>query len=328
MATVLQGQPNEIRLLAEWLRADGVVAVPTETVYGLAGNACSAKACRGIFEAKGRPFWDPLIVHVASVEHAKRLVVWDERAQQLADAFWPGPLTMILPSRGVVASEVSAGKDTVGVRMPNHPLFLQLLHESQLALAAPSANPFGYLSPTRAKDVQQILGDRIDYILDGGECAVGVESTIVDLSSVEPVILRPGLIGEGLLQNVLHTSVLRGWELAGNADKNRAPGLAEWHYSPMKPLRLWDSTKEQMPSQKEGQWVLFTHTPEGGAGRGTSLFGGAVADIGEVARNLYHALLEADSNPLCHSIIVEIPIGDCPLCEALLQRLKKAAARH
>ncbi len=327
MATLLPGEPEDIRLLAEWLHADGVVAVPTETVYGLAGNARSSDACRKIFRVKGRPYWDPLIVHVGSQQMAEEIVEWNEEAQRLAQAFWPGPLTLILQGRGLVAQEVTAGHTTVAVRMPDHPLFLALLEKSGLPLAAPSANPFGYLSPTCAEDVQRTLGDRLEYILDGGPCRVGVESTIVDLSRADPVILRPGALGAEALSKVLSRPVLNGWNEAV-VERSQAPGLAAWHYSPVKPLRLWDSTREPIPPCQEGERVLLTATPMGGEGKGTSLFTGLQSDIQQVARNLYHALLEADCDPDCKSIVVELPVGNGALQDALIQRLKKAAARY
>lgn len=328
MAVLLQGSPEEIKLLSEWLRADQVAALPTETVYGLGGNALSSDACKRIFAAKERPSWDPLIVHVDSVSSAQDIVVWNEQAQRLADHFWPGPLTLILPGRGKVAPEVSAGKSTVAVRMPAHSLFLEVLKVSGLPLAAPSANPFGYLSPTRAEDVQTMLGERIRYILDGGPCEVGVESTIIDLSRETPRILRPGRVGREELAQVLNTDVE---ELLADAHSHisDAPGLAPWHYSPRKPLRLWDSELESLPELQAGEWLFRTRTVASGSGeQGIALFSGKQPDIEAVARNLYHALLKADRDPECTQITVESPGEATALHKALSQRLRKAAARY
>lgn len=327
MAVLLQGSPEEIKLLSDWLRADEVAALPTETVYGLGGNALSSRACKRIYEAKDRPSWDPLIVHVGSIQAAQEIVEWNEDAQKLASHFWPGPLTLILPGTGKVAPEVSAGKSTVAVRMPAHPLFLKVLRACDRPLAAPSANPFGYLSPTQAQDVNQILGDRIRYILDGGPCEIGVESTILDLSGQIPRILRPGQIGAEDIAQVIGKPVAE--HVASNeTDVSDAPGLAPWHYSPRKPLRLWDSGKESFPVLVVGERLYRTRThTESGEG-GISLFKGEVQNIGEVSQNLYRALLEADRDPQCTRITVELPGEATPLHQALTQRLRKAAARY
>lgn len=327
MAVLLQGSPEEIKLLSDWLRADEVAALPTETVYGLGGNALSSRACKRIFAAKERPSWDPLIVHVGSVEAAQEIVVWSEEAQRLASHFWPGPLTLILPGTGKVAPEVSAGKSTVAVRMPAHPMFLEVLRACERPLAAPSANPFGYLSPTRAQDVDRILGDRIRYILDGGPCEIGVESTILDLSGTSPRILRPGRIGAEEISLVIGKPV-EEHVVSGEIHVSDAPGLAPWHYSPRKPLRLWDSGCEPFPALSEGEWLYRTRTHAGEGEEGMVLFKGEIQNIGEVSRNLYHALLEADRNPQCTRITVELPGEATSLHKALTQRLRKAAARY
>ncbi len=193
MAIIHSGSDSDLIFLASVLRAGGVVAVPTETVYGLAANAFNADACRRIFEIKGRPAHDPLIVHTASRIAADSVAQFNVLADELAPRFWPGPLTMVLRKRPLVPGIVTSDRATVAVRVPAHPLFRALLERSGLALAAPSANPFGYVSPTSAAHVQDSLGHAIDHILDGGPCAVGVESTILDATNPhDPVILRVG----------------------------------------------------------------------------------------------------------------------------------------
>jgi L-threonylcarbamoyladenylate synthase len=186
--------------LARVLREGGLVAIPTETVYGLAAHALDARACRAIFRAKGRPANDPLIVHVLDLAHAEQLAEFNDAARRLTRAFWPGPLTLVLPKRACVPAIVTSGGATVALRAPSHPLARRLLKLAGVPLAAPSANPFSYISPTTAAHVRDGLGARIPHILDGGECDVGVESTVVDLTQPSrPRILRPGAISAAVV---------------------------------------------------------------------------------------------------------------------------------
>ncbi|HWA07830.1 MAG TPA: L-threonylcarbamoyladenylate synthase, partial [Opitutaceae bacterium] len=207
-ARILRGTPRNLARLAAALRRGELVAVPTETVYGLAANALDARACRRIFRAKGRPAHDPLIVHLATTDELAQVAVPNASALKLARKFWPGPLTMVLPKTSAVPAVVSAGRPSVAVRQPSHPLFRRLLRLSGVPLAAPSANAFGYVSPTTAAHVQAGLGRRIGYILDGGPSAIGLESTIVDLRDPrKPRLLRPGAITRAQLERVLGRSV-------------------------------------------------------------------------------------------------------------------------
>src|SRR5688572_850583 len=180
-ARIFTGTERNLVFLARQLQRGELVAVPTETVYGLAGNALDPRACRKIFRTKGRPAEDPLIVHIHSLTQLELICHPNPAALQLANAFWPGPLTLVLPKKASVPDLVTAGRGSVAVRMPSHRLFRRLLKLADLPLAVPSANPFGYLSPTRAEHVQAGLGSKIQYILDGGPTRIGVESTIVDL---------------------------------------------------------------------------------------------------------------------------------------------------
>ena len=187
--------PDEISRAASLLRAGQLVAFPTETVYGLGANALDAAAVEKIFTAKGRPNTIPLIVHIDSVQMAKTLAAnWPDAAERLARRFWPGPLTLVLPKRAHVPDIVTAGLPTVGLRMPAHPIALELIRKAQLPIAAPSANRFTELSPTTAEHVRQALGSAVSLILDGGAAAVGIESTVLSLAGPHPVLLRPGMI--------------------------------------------------------------------------------------------------------------------------------------
>jgi L-threonylcarbamoyladenylate synthase len=218
-------------ILAKKLLTEGkLVAIPTETVYGLAANGLDETAVAGIFSAKNRPTFDPLILHVASIEQAQSLCTdWPEMADKLARAFWPGPLTLILPKADHVPDLTTSGQPTVGIRMPNNRLTLELLSTLPFPLAAPSANPFGYVSPTNAQHVADQLGDRIDYILDDGDCSVGIESTIIAIDKGAPKVLRLGGLSLERIADVLGFPVLEHLNQNSNP---QAPGQLDQHYSP------------------------------------------------------------------------------------------------
>lgn len=241
-AKIYRGTPRNLALLARALTAGEVVAVPTETVYGLAGDALNTSAVKKIFRAKGRPTNDPLIVHVHSLAQLDALAERNVAVEKLARAFWPGPLTLVLPKKPTVPDLVTSGRPSVAVRMPNHPLFRKLLLACGRPLAAPSANPFGYISPTSAAHVLDGLGKKIRYILDGGDCDIGVESTILDLRDPKhPAILRPGAIERRAIERILRVRVKSA---AGEKVKSTkaavAPGLLARHYSPRTPIKLHD----------------------------------------------------------------------------------------
>ena len=218
-------------ILAKKLLTEGkLVAIPTETVYGLAANGLDETAVAGIFSAKNRPTFDPLILHVSSIEQAQSLCTdWPEMADKLARAFWPGPLTLILPKADHVPDLTTSGQPTVGIRMPNNSLTLELLSTLPFPLAAPSANPFGYVSPTNAQHVADQLGDRIDYILDDGDCSVGIESTIIAIDNGAPKVLRLGGLSLERIADVLGVPVLEHLNQNSNP---QAPGQLDQHYSP------------------------------------------------------------------------------------------------
>ena len=223
---------------AEILRRGGLVAFPTETVYGLGANALDASAVARIFAAKGRPSYNPLIVHVPNEAAARELASeWPESASRLARAFWPGPLTIVLLKQDVVPDIVTAGLDSVALRVPAHPVALALLRATRLPLAAPSANRSMALSPTTAQHVARSLGDRVDLVLDGGATTVGIESTVVDLRGPRPALLRPGLLGAREIEPIVGALAVPN-AMAGDAARP-APGMLDRHYAPRAQLRLF-----------------------------------------------------------------------------------------
>lgn len=241
--------PERIAEAARLLAHGELVAFPTETVYGLGADGLTSDAVARIFAAKGRPAWNPVILHVGDTASAKALTAhWTDDAQRLADAFWPGPLTLVLPKRASVPDLATAGLDAVAVRVPSHPVALALLRAFGRPIAAPSANRFTQVSPTTAEHVIGSLGDRIACVLDGGACDVGIESTVVDLSRAMPTILRPGMITpqqlEGVLQRpvgrVSHHVPLEQEDTAGQ----RAPGMGARHYAPRADVWLFDRAQE------------------------------------------------------------------------------------
>ncbi len=329
-ARIYRGTPHNLARLAGALRRGELVAAPTETVYGLAANALDARACRRIFRAKGRPQSDPLIVHIHDHAQLAELAVPNAAAEELASAFWPGPLTIVLPKRAIVPSIVSAGLSSVAIRMPAHRLFRRLLALAGVPLAAPSANPFGYVSPTSAEHVRAGLGRRIAYILDGGECRIGLESTIVDLRDpAAPRLLRPGAITRRDLERVLGKRVLAGPAVKRSAAPTApqiAPGLLKRHYSPRTPAVLHERipTADAARSRADEAW-LFLARPAGV--RGENIFWlDAQGDLAPAARRLFHTLRRIDERGF-RLIHLERAQGD-GLADAINDRLSRAAARR
>jgi len=240
-AKIYRGTPRNLAFLASRLRFGEVVAVPSETVYGLAGNAFDPAACAKIFRAKGRPADDPLIVHIHALKQLADICLPNDAALRLAREFWPGPLTLVLPKSPRIPDVVTAARDSVAVRMPSHRLFRRLLKLTNLPLAAPSANPFGYISPTTAAHVRAGLGTKIRYILDGGAASIGVESTIVDLRDPKrPALLRPGAIAVAGIEGALgkRLTLPRSGGSKRKPGGQIAPGLLARHYSPRTQLTL------------------------------------------------------------------------------------------
>lgn len=234
---------SELAEAAQALRDGELVAFPTETVYGLGACALDERAVAKIFEAKGRPATNPLIVHVSTIEQARALTgAWPEQAQRLAEAFWPGPLTLVLPRAAHVPRAVTAGLDQVAVRIPAHPVARALLELADVPVAAPSANRYTQVSPTRAEHVARALGDRIKWLVDGGPTLVGLESTVLSLSDLArgPELLRPGMIDEASLTAIIGPLRWREHQRVDEAIARPSPGLARKHYAPAARVSLWD----------------------------------------------------------------------------------------
>ena len=313
---------------AALLREGELVAFPTETVYGLGADASNAHAIAKIFAAKGRPADHPLIVHLSDASHLGRWAVnIPEAAEKLAAAFWPGPLTLILKRHPSVLDAVTGGQDTVGLRVPNHPLALQLLREFGGAngggLAAPSANRFGRVSPTTAAHVHEELGDAVSMILDGGPCAVGIESTILDLSAGTPRILRPGMLGAEAIAKVLGYAP----ELGGAQDIPRVSGSLEAHYAPRTPLQLLatpDIVEAASKALGAGQRVaMLTSQPLAPVHENLAWCPASV-DATQFAHDLYARLRELDAMGF-DLILVATPPAD-ETWRAVTDRLRRAAA--
>lgn len=307
---IVTTSPEDLALAARALRDGAIVAVPTETVYGLAARADSVDAVAAIYRAKGRPDFNPLIVHVSDLAGAEALAKLDNRARALAAAFWPGPLTMVLPRRddAPLAAAVTAGLPTVAIRCPAHPVMQAILRESGLPLAAPSANRSGGVSPTTAGHVADSLGGRVPVIVDGGACRAGIESTIVALRSDGGwQVLRPGPITSADLAAVLGASD------EGHEDRGiEAPGQMTSHYAPGKPVRLNAAVKAP-----DEFYISF-----GVEGGDTSL--SRSGDIAEAAARLYAALHEAAHAPQPKVAIAPIP--ETGIGAAVNDRLRRAAA--
>lgn len=307
-ALELSANPDGIARAADLLRQGMIVAFPTETVYGLGGDARNGTAVASIFDAKGRPSFNPLIAHVPSVETALRFVQWSDHAQRLADAFWPGPLTLVLRLRDGhgISSLVTAGLDTLAIRVPAHPTARALLGAFDGPVAAPSANPSGQISPTTADHVRHGLGGRIAAILDDGPCGVGLESTIVGLAG-EPALLRPGGVALEHIERVLKTEL----HLHNPNDLLTAPGQLQSHYAPDAPVRL-------NAVSRQGDEVLL-----GFGAVECDLNLSVQSDLAEAAATLFAALhkLNETGRPIAVS-----PIPDHGLGAAINDRLRRAAA--
>ncbi len=324
-ARILRGTPATLAHLARRLRAGELVAVPTETVYGLAANALDARACRRIFTAKGRPANDPLIVHIHALAQLGQVAEINAAALKLAQKFWPGPLTLVLPKKSVIPSVVSAGLPSVAVRMPSHPLFRRLLKLAGVPLAAPSANAFGYVSPTSAEHVRAGLGKKIRYILDGGPCTIGLESTIVDLRDPRrPRLLRPGAVTRAELQRVLGVGVQSAPKQA-KTGAQLAPGLLARHYSPRTPVVLHArfSVAALARSSAREAWV-FLAKPKQVTGKNIFWLD-AHGELHGVARHLFATLRLVDGFRFTR-IHVELARG-AGLADAINDRLRRAASR-
>jgi L-threonylcarbamoyladenylate synthase len=309
---------KDIPVATHFLVKGELVAIPTETVYGLAGNALDEKSVLSIFETKNRPSFDPLIVHTNSLEKLDRLVYgFDGQAEKLAKAFWPGPLTLLLPKRDIVPDLVTSGLDHVAVRIPNHTLTLELLSQLEFPLAAPSANPFGYISPTKASHVEAQLGNQIPYILDGGECNIGIESTIVGFVDGVPTVYRLGGLSVEDIENVVGTVNV----LPHSSSNPQAPGMLKSHYAPRKPFFL--KSREEMKSAGDHVAIMVFDAPltQSVAHQRTLSPNG---DVKEAAHNLFTYLRELDLLDIGEIWAEYVPNEGLGL--AINDRLRRAAA--
>lgn len=316
---------TDILRAAEVLRAGGLVGMPTETVYGLAANALDVRAVAKVFAAKGRPTFDPLIVHLADVSELSRVVAHvPALALRLAEACWPGPLTLVLPKADCVPDLVTSGLPGVGVRVPAHPMAQQLLRMCGCPLAAPSANPFGGISPTTASHVLEGLGDRVDYVLDGGPCRVGVESTVVSLMGNVPVLLRPGGVGPERLRELVGEYETARADAGVDDAAQPAPGMLSRHYAPRTPLRLIAAAERAVPSPglRSG---LLTWGPELEIPGFDRIFRLCSEGIPEIcAAGFFAGLRDLDSAGL--DVIIARQFRDVGLGVALNDRLRRGAA--
>lgn len=346
-----QNSSEDIHRVCALLREGFVVALPTETVYGLAADAANAEAVRQIFTIKGRPLIDPLIVHLFKAEDAAQFVDIDalraawaavpgagsalEVVGKLAKAFWPGPLTLILPKLPSVSDLVTAGRPSVAIRVPMHPLMRAVLKESGLALAAPSANPFGYISPTTAEHVRESLGEKVPYILDGGPCERGVESTILDLTHPAEGLrlLRQGPISREQIEKVLERPV-SCVDVANKAEDSEgeiAPGSLLRHYSPRKPLFLYE--KGVMPTLKQlkpGEVRVYLRrtaaAAKAAASNENTFWLTEDGSLATAARSLFALLRQLDDSIAVNAIHWELPPAE-GIGAAIRDRLTRAAAR-
>ncbi|HET7839701.1 MAG TPA: L-threonylcarbamoyladenylate synthase [Rectinemataceae bacterium] len=330
---ILDPGEENLRRAGALIAAGGLVALPTETVYGLGADAFNARAVARVFEAKARPSFDPLIVHIAALGDIDRVARRPSAlARSLMEALWPGPLTLVLPKREELPDLVTSGLPTVAVRLPAHPVARAIIASSGTSVAAPSANPFGYISPTRAEHVARMLGDRVDLIIDGGPCQVGVESTVLDMTVEPPRLLRPGGMELSRIEAVIGEISTKPLSPATEQDRPAGPGLLDSHYAPRSPLVLL--SREELRAMR----------PEGSARVGLLLFedsslealGGREAfavtrllspsgDLVEAAASLFAHMHELDALGLDEIWAERVPEGG--LGAAINDRLHKASRK-
>lgn len=326
--------PDTPAIAADIIKSGGLVAIPTETVYGLGANGLDEQAVLKIFEAKGRPQDNPLILHISGPEQIEQFCHHiPQAAYDLAEAFWPGPLTMVLPAKDVVPRRTTAGLDTVGIRCPDSPVTREIIRLAGVPIAAPSANISGKPSTTTAEHVLHDHDGRIDAIVDGGPCRVGVESTIVDLTERRPRLLRPGGIGPEQLISVLGDLVVDK-AVTAQVDKDavvKAPGMKYRHYAPTEPVVIVSGSRENAAAYirahfEPGDRVLCFEEELPLYDGCNPLSYGREADVNTLSAGLFAALRELD-DPKIHQVYARCPVGG-GVAYAVQNRLKKAAAFH
>ncbi len=301
---------------ASIIREGGLVAFPTETVYGLGANAFDPKAVAKIFEVKQRPRFDPIIVHIANFEDVERLCSeLNEKARILIHKFWPGPLTLVLPKSDIVPDIVTAGLGNVAIRMPSHPVALKLITMAKTPIAAPSANLFGCLSPTTAQHVKEQMGEEIGLIIDGGQCPVGVESTVLSLVE-KPTILRPGGLPVEEIEKVIGKVII-----STRAQKPRSPGQLSHHYSPRTPLKIIKDKSFNIKKGVKAGLLAFKLSKNKIPFERIEILS-ASGDLREAACNLFLCLHRLDKASL--DIIYAEPVAEIGLGRAIMDRLRKA----
>ena len=314
---VYKANSESIQQAAEIIKRGGLVAFPTETVYGLGADGLNPIAIAKIFEVKKRPSFNPLIFHIADKDSLEKFSpIKNEKVDRLINKFWPGPLTLVLPKTKIVPDIVTSGNPTVAVRMPNHPIALQLIEACGTPIAAPSANKFGHLSPTEASHVAKYLGDKVDMILDGGKSSVGVESTIIQFHENEFYLLRPG----GLSKEDIEKEVGKIKIGKLNPDKPNAPGQLPFHYSPQTPLKFFN--KRLLNKRKKIGALFFKENKTDFAFADVKILS-AGGDLREAAANLFSHLHELEKSNL--DLILVEPVEEKGLGRAIMDRLRKAA---
>lgn len=311
----------DIQAAIQILVHGGLVAIPTETVYGLGGNGLDENVVLKIFNVKNRPAFDPLILHIPDVAHLQRYTKGvPDLVYTLAEAFWPGPLTILLPKNSLIPDLVTSGSAMAGFRVPNHPLTLELLHLLPFPLAAPSANPFGYISPTNAEHVHAQLGQKLDGILDGGPCVVGIESTVVQITDESILILRKGGISETQLREISGLPV----QFMADESHPTAPGMLKSHYAPVKPFYL--HIPESSDSAARYAWIRFSDLhpdfPEA-----CQFILSPEKNLNLAAQRLFALMRQLDANPGITEIYAEI-VPEIGIGKAINDKLRKAAAAY
>jgi L-threonylcarbamoyladenylate synthase len=317
---------NDLKIASSIIKSGNLVAVPTETVYGLAGNALNESAIKKIFETKKRPLSDPLIVHVHSLKQVFSLTHLSpfKNVDKLFEAFWPGAITLIFPKNPTVPSLVTAGLDSIAVRMPSHPVFRSLLKLCNVPLAAPSANPFAYVSPTSAQHVRDSFGIEMP-VIDGGTCLHGVESTVLSLlDPMEPVVLRPGPVSAEAISSVLDLKVKSSQDVSDPDTLSRSPGMMKKHYSPNSSLVLFDSPEDLREFDLSSSIVICIQKHQNLFPAKEWVFLSKKGDINEAAKNVFSELRKWDSkyNKIYFQRFPNSEIGI-----AVNDRLKRAAAQ-
>lgn len=315
-----QANNESISRAAEIIKSGGLVAFPTETVYGLGADGLNPIAVAKIFEAKKRPTFNPLILHIAKKEWLQKFTtISHDKIDKLINVFWPGPLTLVLPKTEIVPDIVTSGNPTVAIRMPNHPVALKLIEVCGTPIAAPSANKFGHLSPTKAQHVAKYLGDKVDMILDGGNCKVGVESTILQFYNNEFYLLRHGGLSKEEIENEV------GKIKSGKIDINKptAPGQLPFHYSPQTPLHFYD--EKLLDASKKIGMVSFRDQKENFSFTIQKVLS-PTGDLREATANLFSFLHDLEKENL--DLILVDRVDEKGLGRAIMDRLTKAVNRH